>query len=181
MTSSLRTWLDKAYSPSERKLLWINLVIACLVAVAHGSALWLAISAKSPDAEQFRPLVMVSVPIATLVILSAVAGLMRPESRARVLAIHGLVLLTGVLVLLGWAVTLVVGGLPKGNFSWSPGLMSASVFYAFLIFCRFTLSTRIKALPGVYWAPLVALLLAAPVDVGVVIRFSVEVSNRMGN
>jgi hypothetical protein len=179
--ASLRTWLDKAYSPTERKLLWINLVIACLVAVAHGGALWLAISTNRPDLGQFRPLAMVSVPIAALVILSAVAGLMRPESRPRVLAMHGLVLVVGALVLLGWAVTLLVGGFPKGNFSWSPGLMSASVFYAFLVFCRFTLSARIKALPGVYWVPLVALLLAVPVDIGVVIRFFIEVGDRMGN
>jgi hypothetical protein len=179
--ASLRAWLDKAYAPSQRKLLWINLVIACLIAVAHGGALWLAISANSPDAQEIRPLATVSVPIAAFVILSAVAGLIRPESRPHVLAMHGLVLLVGVLVLLGWAATLLIGGLPKGNFSWSPGLLSASVFYAFLVFCRFTLSARVKALPGVYWVPLVALFLAVPVDVGIIIRFFVELGDRMGS
>lgn len=180
MIPRLRAWLDKAYAPTERKLLWINLVIACLIAVAHGGAL-LASSNKSPDWEDIRQLATVSVPITTLVMLSAVAGLMRPESRPRILAMHGPVLVIGALALLAWAASTLVGGFPKGNFSWSPGLLSASVFYAFLVFCRFTLSARIKALPGVYYAPLVALVLAVPFDVGVFIRLFVEFGNRMGN
>jgi hypothetical protein len=170
MIGRLRAFVDWAESFPERRLLWINLGIAFLVLVAHGGALALSISTPTPQAEGIRQFATFSLPIAGLVILSAAAGLISPDRRPRVLALHGLLLATGALSGLGWAATLVVTGIPKVNFSWQPGLLSASVWYAFLILCRFSLPDHLKTLPSVRYLPTFAFVLTLPADIGVFLR-----------
>jgi hypothetical protein len=181
MIGRLRAFIDWAEALPERRLLWINLGIACLVFLAHGGALAISASKPTPETEGIATLAAFSLPAASLVILSALAGLMRSDWGPRVLALHGLLLAIGALSGVGWAATLVVAGIPKVNFSWQPGLLSASVWYAFLIFSRFSLPDHLKALPSVRYLPMVALVVVLPVDIGVFLRLLGEMGNIFGD
>ena len=170
MIGRARALLDRVNAIPERKVLWVNVGIACLIALAHGSALSFSLSGSAPESEGVRTLATFSLPLAALVMFSGAAGLVRTEWRPRVLALHGFVLAGAALVLLAWATALLVVGIPKARFSWSVGLLSASVGYAFLILHRFSLPGHLKALPLLRDLPVFALLVAVPVDVGVFLR-----------
>ena len=181
MFEPLRALLVRADSLPERRLLWINLGIACVVALSHGGALASSIAKPAPEFEGIRQLATFSLPIAALVVLSAVAGLIRSDWRPQVLAFHGFVLAWSALVLLVWAVTLVVGGIPQGNFSWSVVLLSASVWYGAFVLRRFSLPDHLKTRPSVYYLPVIALSVAVPLDVGVFLRMFFDMGKHFGN
>ena len=170
--SSLRATLAKLDAVSDVALLWINMALACLVAVAHGGALALAISKPGPETEGIRQLTVYSLPISALFILSSGAALLRSKWRPAVLSAQGFLLAGAALVALGWAATLAIYGITQENFSWSVGLLSVFTCYAFLLFRRFTLPRRLGEGSPAYYLPVVALLVAIPVDVGVFARLS---------
>ena len=180
MIGRLRALVDWAESLPERRLLWINLGIASLVSFAHGGALAASISESTPQAEMIRHVATFSLPIASVVILSATSGLIRSDWRSRVLGLHGLLFTIGALSALGWAATLAAKGIPKVNFSWQPGLLSASVWYAFLILYRFSLPDHFKTLPYVRYLPIFALVMALPIDIGVFLRLLGEMGQIFG-
>ena len=170
MNETLRILLDKAYSIPERKFVWVNIVLAGVVAFAHGGALAVTYAKPTPDAAEIRQLALISLPIAIVVILTAAAALFYAQWRPRVLALHGIVFAVGVSILLFWALGVLVNGIPEGRFSWSVGFLTASVGYAAVLFCRFSIPPHLRSSRGVYYAPIFALICAAPVDVGVLLR-----------
>lgn len=180
MIERVRAFLDRVNSLPERKVLWVNVGIACMIAIAHGSALSFSISGRTPDGEGIRTLAAFSLPIAAIVLFSAAAGLVRLEWTSRVLALHGFILAGAAVVLLAWATSLLVVGIPKVRFSWSVGLLSVSVGYAFLILHRFSLPGHLKTLPLVRDLPIFALLVAVPVDVGVFVRLLGDIHKALG-
>lgn len=170
MIDTLRTLMEKTYAISERKLVLINIALAGFVALAHGGALATTFSKPTPEAEEIRQLASISLPIAAVVLLSAIAALVNTRLRPKVLAFHAIALTTGAGFLLLWALSVLFNGLPEGRFSWSLGSLSAAVFYAALLFCRFSVSPQLRSSQGVYYGPILALACAVPVDVGVFLR-----------
>ena len=170
MNGTLRMLLDKIYSISERKFVWVNFAIAVFVALAHGGALAITYSKPTPDASDIRQLASISLPLAAAVILTAASALVYARLRPRVLKFHGIILAVGAGFLLFWALGVLLNGLPDGRFSWSVGFLSVSVFYVAVLFCRFSIPSHLRSLWGVYYAPIFALICAAPVDVGVFLR-----------
>lgn len=180
MIATLHRWLAKADAMSERKLLLINLALACFVALAHGGALAITYTRPTPDAEGIRQLATISLPIAALVILSAAVALFSPGPRRTVLSVHGLVLAVSAVLMLLWGLQLLVNGIPDGNFSWSAGLFTLWVAYSAFVFCRFTLPSHLRRHPVAFHAPVAALLIAAVVDIGVLLRIMSEIGDRFG-
>ena len=181
MIATLHRWLTKADAMSERKLLLINVALACFVALAHGGALAITYTKPTPDAEGIRQLASISLPIAALVILSAAVALFNPSSRRTVLSLHGLVFAASAILMLLWGLGLLVNGIPDGNFSWSVGLFSLWVAYSAFVFCRFTLPSYLRSHPVVFYAPVAALLIAAVVDIGVFLRLMNEIGARFAS
>jgi hypothetical protein len=82
------------------------------------------------------------------------------------------------LVLLGWAVSILVGGIPEGNFSWGGGFLSATVGWAFYVLRRFTLPKRVRTHGLGYYVHVLAFASALPVDLGVAFLMAVRVSKQ---
>jgi hypothetical protein len=180
MNGTLRTILGKVGGIPEPIFLWVNVGLACFVALAHGGALAITYAKPTAEAEGIRQLAMFSLPIATVVIVTAVAALVRATLRRRVLGLHGFVLAGSAVAMLLWALGILLKGIPEGNFSWGVGLLSVWVCYSFLILCRFSVPSGLRDHPAIYYAPLVALGIAAPVDVGVFIRLMGIVGTHFG-
>ncbi len=148
-------------------VLLVNCAFAAFVMLAHGGALVISRAQESPDARSVEELARWSLPIAGLCLVAGLVALLRPSVRGPVLGGHGLAFASGALALLGWAVAILVNGIPDGNFSWGAGFLSLTVGWAFYVFRRFTLPERIREYAVGYYLHLLALLAALPVDLGV--------------
>lgn len=151
-------------------LLGINIGLACFVVLAHGGALAVTYLKPTPEADEIRQMAMVSLPLAALVIATAIAALIRANLRHATLAIHGLVLVTSAIYLLVFAVDVLINGVAKTNFSWMVGFLTLWVCYSFLVLTRFTLPGRVREWALVFYSPLIALVAVAVIDVGVFIQ-----------
>ena len=96
------------------------------------------------------------------------------------MAAHGWVLFVGGIAALAWAASLLVRGIPQGNFAWSPGLLSVLVCYSVFVVSRYGMPPALRTQPGCFYAPLVALAIAIPVDLGVFVTFVGEMGKRFG-
>ena len=170
MNSALRGLLGKLDRVPESVWLWGNVALAFFVALAHGGALAVTFAKPTPIADEIRQLAMISLPIAGIVILTAAAALIGTNWRRRVLGIHGIVLAGSAAALLVWSSGILLAGIPDGNFSWWLGFLTAWVVYSFFILSRFTLPVALRIHAAILYAPLVALVVALPIDIGVFIR-----------
>lgn len=171
MIEKLRTLMDKIYGIPEGILVWVNIVLAGFVALAHGGALALTFSQPTPDASDIGQLASVSLPIVTVVFISAAIALIKTHLRQRVLAFHGIVLSVGVSFLIIWALSVFVNGPPEGvRFSWSVGFLSALAFYASVLLCRFSFASYFRSSWATYYSPVIVLACVALIDTGVFVR-----------
>lgn len=181
MTRLLRSLLAKIDAWPPRVLLWVNLALAGFIALAHGGALLAIHAHPMPGAPDIERLAMVSLPLAGVVLGSAVLGLAVTRTQRLVLAFHGVVFLAAATLEVAWGISLLVHGIPAGSFSWSVGLFSVSVAYAVIVFSRFTVPVRFRMSFPAYYSPALTLAVAVPIDIGAIIRFTHELSARFGN
>ena len=181
MIAALHKWLAKVDALPEKRLLWINLGLACFVALAHSGALAITYSKPTSDAESIRQLASISLPIAALVIASAGAALFKPDWTRPVLSLQGIVFAGSAVVMLFWGLRILVNGIPAGNFSWTVGFFSLWVAYSVFVLCRFSVPPHLRSQPAVFYAPVVALLGAAVIDVGVFVRLLSQVGAQFGS
>ena len=134
----------------------------------------------TPDARDIERFAMVSLPLAALIILSSALGLALAKAQRLALAVHGAAFLAAAVAEFSWGISLLFQGIPAGNFSWSVGLFSISVAYAVFVFSRFTVLSRFRAVPSIYFSPALALAAAVPVDIGVIVRFTYELNSPFG-
>jgi hypothetical protein len=177
MTRLLRTLLGKADTLPLRLFLWIDLGLAGFVALAHGGALLLVRAHPTADAAQIESIATISLPLSALIALSAVIGLAAVRTRKIVLSLHGIVFSVAAMIELVWGLSLILGGIPKGNFSWGAGMFSASICYAAFVFSRFCFPERLRAIAAIYYAPAIALGIAVPIDFGVFFRFIYQMAD----
>ena len=181
MPTALRALLNRLDGASERLLLWTNLGLAAFVVLSHGGALAITYAKATPEADAIRSIAALTLPIATLVILTAAAALIRADWRRLVLAIHGSALAVSAIALLLWAAGIVLRGIPQGNFSWGVGLMTAWVAYSFFVLSRYSLPSGLRNRAAFFYAPAAALVVALPVDIGVFVRLIAEMGERFGH
>ena len=177
MKAKILRLLEKAHGLPEKRLLWINVGMACFVGLSHGGALALTYVEPSPFADSTRRLASFSLPLVVLFLITSTAALLREDWRRPVLGLQGVVLASSAIVLSLWVLDIVVNGLPGGNLSFSMGFLSVWVGYSVLVACRFSLPPELRSHPTTYLAPLVALAITAIVELGLLIRFIAEMTN----
>jgi len=176
MVRFFHSLLAKAYAWSPRALLWTNLALAGWVALATGGAFLVARDHPTPYAPSVEKVAVVSLLVASI-FLTTVLALAVPRFRPVALAFHGALLLAGAAAMFVWSVGLLIYGIPTDvRFSWSVGLFTAIVAYAVYVFARYTVPASIRAWPAIYYSPLFALIVAAAVDIGVIVRFTHDMS-----
>ena len=169
--SWLSSLLDRVDSLPERALLLIDLCIGLFALVAHGGALILVRLGKAPMFEQYAVWLLVSVVGFGCVVVSSTLAFFWERGRRPILAAHAVVLLGLAVALVGWAVGLVLNGIPtEVNFSWSPGLFTALVFYGVYLFRRLFLLGYVSASPLARHCHVAAALVAAALELGVLVR-----------
>ena len=152
----------------------INLLISLFTLLAHGGALIL--SHFKPENAPDMTITYISIPLALLIGATAAVSLLKPNSRASILGVHSVVLLAGSIALYIWALQIAIVGLPTGNFSWSPGLMTAMCVYPVYLLRRTFLQPYFSN-PLVKFLHFLVFLLVFPVDI---IIFS-KLLSRMGS
>ena len=163
MIKKLIDWLDRI---PEIALLIVNICIAGFVGLSHGGALALAVVTKAEDLAQIQSLARVSLPLAGLVFVTSIVALVWRQSRTPIMATQAVILCVGAGSLLVWSTSILISGLPKGNFAWSPGLMALFCTYPVYLLRRTLLRKRLMT-PAVRYLHLLVFLLALVVDAGV--------------
>jgi hypothetical protein len=166
----VRTLLAKWDSVPGRTLLWANLALGLFAGLTNGGALIAALAKPTPGSEGVLSEVVYILPLAGVVALSAAFGLVQRTRERQVLALQGLVFIAGAAAELIWALSLLIGGIPAGNFVWSVGFFTASIAYAAFLLSRYVVPIGLRSMPAFYYAPAFALAAAAPVDLGVFVR-----------
>ena len=155
----------------EYRLLLVNLSIAAFVGLAHGGGLAIALAKEPEHLDWIVPLAMVSLPLACFVIISSVIVLLRRRSTSAILTIHAIILCLGGAAAFIWAGSILVKGIPEGNFAWSPGLMTFFCVYPVYLLRRTLLRKKLPHSAPVRYLHVVVLLLTIIVDVGVFVKF----------
>jgi hypothetical protein len=170
--SKLRNLLASLNSVAPLRFLVADIGIACFFGLPYCAALFIAPQVPPWDTRLRAISLYGIVPASLLVILTAVVGLAWNAGRTRILALHGTVFLIGVAALVFWTLDLVIEGIPRGAFGWTPGLLEASVGYALFLICRFVLPASLRTDPRIYYVPIFGAFLAIPLDIGVMVRFA---------
>jgi hypothetical protein len=180
MSAVLRALLNKIDAVPERALLWVNTGLSCLIGLAHGGALAMTYAKPIPDVGSIRQIAAISLPIASVVLVTSLTALARPDFGRIALALHGWIFAAAAVVTLFWATSLLIRGIPETNFVWSVGFRSALVVYAFFIASRYGIPKHLRENLLIFYAPLLALVVALPIDVGVFIKAMSEITRRFG-
>jgi hypothetical protein len=175
--------LDQLDKVPEPVLLVLNALMAGFVWLAHGGALLLTYLKKSPvppdQVEMIRTMAAFTLPLAGVTALASGVALWRARVRPLCLACQAVVLLGSAAALLAWAVSVLVRGIPEGNFSWSPGLLTGWVTYSTFLFVRYGVPAGWRT-PRLRYLPFAVLALSLPVDVGVFFRLLLKMNRLMG-
>ncbi len=175
MKRFLEAMLAKLDAASPRVFLYANLVIAAFVLLGHGMTLLvLHLRPSISQPEGMIGMTMVSLPVASIVMMSSVAALLVERARAGVLAFHGASLMLGALAMLAFALHVVLWGMSGGNFSWTPGLFSLGIAYAVFVFTRYTVPVSWRTKPAITFAPVWSLAIAFLVEVSIFVRLVVS-------
>ncbi len=156
----------------------INMAIAAFVGLAHGGALVVALVKDPANLDDLLPLVSVTLPSAAFIALSSIIALIWSRTRGVLLTVHTLLLCAGAAAIFLWAASLLVHGIPEGNFAWSPGLMSLMCAYPVFLLRRTLLSRMIDRSFVVRYMHVMAFVVALAVDIGVFHLAISEMSSR---
>ena len=173
--SRLTGALTKLNGIGPGALLWTNAVIALLVGISHAGFLLVIRAGKaSPGAAEDIGFTYISIPVAVVVLATAIAALVKPSLRWPVLRFQAVVLALGALGAVYFGVRVAMFGIPAGtNFVWNP------VFFAFVVAYPVYLLQRSFAREG---APVNAVAVQSPLwALGVSIVISAAVIWRVAN
>lgn len=148
---------------SEKALLGVNLFLAAFVLLAHGgyAALTLSEGGKIPF------MIRISVPLSILFILSCIVGFILSKYRLRILSVQSLILFLGSLFTLYYGLSILVKGLPEGNFSWGLGLFTFFCVYPVYLIRRTFLAIYIKKSTVIKYVHVFVLIIALSIDIAV--------------
>lgn len=111
-----------------------------------------------------------------LIVPAAALALFAPGVERIAFLAHALGVLILVSTLVGWAVSLIVHGLPPGvGFSWSPGLLTGLAAWAAFVAGRALVSPGHDSPKVRAYAVLLVGLVVLPIDIGAMIRLFADV------
>ena len=115
---------------SLNKIFLINLAIGALVCLAHIPLVLLKLNDVTGFQEVKLWQIIPLIPLDLILFLGAIVALVGSEHRkGRILPIHAVVLALFAFIIIGMIFWFILIGLPKGSFSWTPGLGAAFVGY----------------------------------------------------
>jgi hypothetical protein len=131
--------VERVYAWSEMRLVAVDAAVAVFVIVAHGAALLVAQAQGHRDLVDIERTVIVSLPLAALVLTTAAWAAVRVTYRGTILRLHALAGAASGIWLLAWAMDLLIKGLPeRSSFAWAPGMLSAWLLYTGVLFSRYS-------------------------------------------
>ncbi len=154
----------------DRAFVTINGGLALFVIVAHGGALLLTFHQYVEREQTIRRVSSVSLPLACALVIASVVALINPRIEVPVLRFQSPVFVVGALVSVVWAAFIAVSGVPEGNFSWTPGVLTVFTAYAFYSFWRFNIPEAYSRYPWLKSANLVLLCTVGLIDGAVLVR-----------
>jgi len=161
---------EKLINISERVFLWINLAFATLILLLHGIPLWITFIRDVDDGEMIRQLALFSLPLTSVVIITAIIGLYRERLSTSMLKIQGSILAISGMFILIWALDLIINGIKAQHFSWQLGFMTAWITYSTLVFCRSCFSEHLRDKVMVLYTTAGVGVLAMAIDVAVFVK-----------
>lgn len=174
----MKSFLESLARIPEGAVLGLNAALAAFVTLAHGGALLMVMSGKVPvppgHAEMVRRLAPITLSLAAASLVSGAVAAIWRNTRPAILRGQALLVFGSGLALLWWSAEVLFHGIPAGNFSWTPGMLSGWVAYSFLMAGRFLAPDSWG--PRRLYAPLAGLSLAAPVDIGVFARLATHIA-----
>ena len=163
---------EKLENVSASVVLRVNAGLGAFVFIAHGAALLLVLGGRVPvppaSAAFIRAFAPFTLLTAWLVIIGSALGEVRPGGQRVVLRAQALILFTFGIGLLAWAGSVLIEGIPEGNFGWTPGMLTCWVAYSVFLCARFAFPRWQSRKAAVY--VVVAVAAALPIDVGVFLR-----------
>ena len=175
--ASLSDQLDKL---PESFFLALNAAAGAFILLAHGGALLLVLNGKvavpTAHREMIRSMVPFTLPAAALVAIGSLVGFASIGARRIVLSCQAGILCLSSVILLGWAASMAVKGIPPGNFAWTPGMLTGWVAYSLLLCSRFAAPGAWRRQGVVRYMPLLGTIVALPIDLAVFVRFVMRVS-----
>jgi hypothetical protein len=183
LTAELAAFTAQLDGVSPTKLTLVNVAIAAFVGVAHGGALALVLSERVSvfDADGVKSLATVTLPLAALILVSSVAAAFHRRLLEDVLKLHAAVLLVGAVAAMGEVAWVVVNGFPSESVTWTPGLFTALMTYAFYLFRRMWLSPwtcRSYAAMNLHW---LAAPVALAIELAVIVRLFLRTWEHFSN
>jgi hypothetical protein len=149
---------------SESRLLWTHAVIGLLVAFSHGSLLLLVGEGKVPiDDLRFT---YITIPLALIVLVTAIAAIARTSLRTGVLKWHAVILGVAWFGAMYFSIRIAAVGIPQGvNFVWNPVVFAFVVGYPVYLTQRAfpQLAAHHWAVVAPLWAVAGSILLSAVV------------------
>lgn len=150
----------------EYKLLIVDLCLAGFVGLAHGGSLAIALTNEPELLNDVLPLARISLPLAAIVLISSIVGIIWNRQRSIILSIHAIILFAGGSAALLWSVSILIHGLPEGSFAWSPGMLTFLCVYPIYLLRRTLLRSFLQSVLVKYIHVLI-LVIVLVVDVGV--------------
>jgi hypothetical protein len=179
---SVKAKLLALYSIRERTILIVNAILGAAVVVAHGGALLMvqrqrrSVVLEPSELEALvRNVSPFTIPVAALVVLSSVLGLLGRRPSRLLLQVQSAVVVVASAASLVWTAGLAIHRIPESNFSWSPGFLTVWVAYGAYLAVRFILPSRWVVMTRFAYVPLLAAALALPIDMAIFVRVIVSI------
>jgi len=145
-------------------LVLLNACLAGFVLLAHGGALVVAYVTHPSTAAETLHVTLPGVILSALIMASSLAAVANTSARRSILLGQAAILCGGALALIGYALIVLMQGLPTSRFTWRPGLMTVFTVYAFYVMRRAVSGKRIAAFWLVNYSHLIALVVVLPID-----------------
>jgi len=158
---------------SEKALLGVNLFLAAFVLLAHGGYTVLTLS----EGGEIPLMIMISVPLSILFIITCIVGFILSKYRFKILSVHSLILFLGSLFTLYYGLSILIRGLPEGNFSWGIGLFTFFCVYPVYLFRRTIVKGFISKSNVIKYAHVFVLIIAFSIDISVFIKAAAHFEN----
>jgi hypothetical protein len=162
----------------EGLLLAINICFAVFVILAHGGALAIAYYTDAEAFDKILPLARVTLPLAFFILFSAIVAFSWKKSLQLILSCHAAILTVGAFAMLAWAASILIQGIPKGRFAWTPGFLTLFAVYPVYLLRRTLLKGMILKSKALNYLHVIVFVIALVLDIGVFFKLMSTIQAR---
>ncbi len=159
--------IDRLDQIKPSRLILINIVLALIVLLSNGGALFLARTGKGAELGHAEPYLYFSIALAVATLASGLLAWVRPVSCAIVLRLHSVVLILLAIYALLYSLSLVANGIPRGNFGWDAATFALALAYPVYLARRTLVPAGALHIPIVRYGHLLVAALSVVISAGV--------------